>query len=268
MPHHFALPTTLALLLVFASCSRDGIADSLPASALPGFDETTGTLLRHVEITSSSGRTWEERYDYDEAGALERVVETRGLGMRYDIAREDDGRVVAVATFRLDEERLVRTDSFDYDADGRLGQVRHYNVAYPTDTLALSSVERYAYDARGVLSAATSRYARSTAPERREVYTWADGNIVQVDDYRDGVLQSEYSYSYDAKPNYQRGHPQKVSLPTSYHSANNVVEWGYTDFSGIIDTYCNPCRTRYRYNLDGYPTVAAFERQRLVLSYE
>ena len=262
MRHYIAV----ALLLVLSACSGD---DDAPAfdSTLPGVDNSTGTRLRLIEFARDD-RSWEERYDYDAAGHLIRVVDTRGLGLRYDIARADDGEVVAVATFRHDEERLVRTDSFAYDADGRLGEVRHYDADYFTDTLALSYTNTYDYDVGGRLAESIRRPARSPSSPSRSVYTWEDSNITHVEHYRGEALRHESFFSYDRRANYQRAQPHHIGR-LSYWSANNVVESGFIDYTGIIDAICNPCRTRYRYNLDGYPTaVEEAWGERLMLRYE
>ncbi len=218
-------------------------------------------IQSRIHLDTDAQVTMTETMRYSDDGQLLRV-DGLDQGSHYaTFTYDEERRLILKEKFLIEGDRLESKQEFFYNATGRLAEIREYLgvLGNPVD---LVRVHRYEFNKEDQSIRKISYNPNSNDSKYQYDFTWRNNNLVKVE-HRNaaGDLEVEYAYSYDDKINPFRSFPAYLDQEF-LQSANNLVESEYTDYTGIIDTYCNPCKTKYKYNGDKLPKRKDFEWER------
>ncbi len=248
----------LCYLLLFFSCSKEVVFDDAHGSKLISIDYKKG---------SKAIDNWKVLFSYNEDDLITRVEDFYVSGSRFQI-EYNNGRLLEYTTHSINDNTVAARDSISYNQNGSIKAIYNF-TPYPEDSLTLSLIYEFEYSSENKLTEKKTYNVDQAEYISNEKYYWNNKNIEKSAYYDDeGRLRHETLYSYDNKINYKKNIPIYVSNPINW-SENNIIRSNFADYTGAIDPSCYSCVTKYRYNLDLYPTLITYDwGTQLRLTYE
>ena len=243
------------LLIICTCCSKD-----------IEIDTSTGTKLISIEYNSNS-LNWMENYIYDSTNLITRIEKLSAQNRRYEIEYEDS-RLKQYLTINNEDDRIIFKDSISYNLNNAIEKIYHYSFNAGADKY-LSWTYEFIYDPNNKLIEKKTFFNETNQYTRIEKYYWYANNIERVDEYSEEYeLYYSFYYTYDSKINYKKNIPIVIDDPINW-SENNVTLMKFNDYVGILDLFCNPCKSTFIYNIDGYPTTIEINMNlKMNLTYE
>lgn len=243
----------LLLLSTLMACGTDSVIDL-----------TSAAKISTIERRDFSGP--DRLFYYDAEGMLQREGSTASNGWSYELAYENE-QLIRVSLYSSTGE-LHSVATIDYHPSGTIRSIDRDLYAGEPEVRSTKHY-RYTYNARNRVRERHVSY--SSDPEAVSVvrYHWRGGNIYKEAYFdENGERTQEFFYTYDGQNNYQLGLPTSIYDPLLW-GKENIVEKSYTDYTGLFDSNCLPCRTRYEYNSDGYPVeVFPSVGDNLIITYQ
>jgi len=223
-----------------------------------------GTKLLSITYKQDKEK-WVEDFEYDSLDRLVKVSDMQEVTGRVYTIEYDDERIVKVRKYDLDDGTEIYRDSFVYTPGGLMEKDFFIN----SKTGIAESAYEYEYDSTGVLSVKKFVSFNPLEYLSYDKYYWENGNVVRAEEFdANWNLLYEFFYEYDNKINYSSILPYLIFEPLS-RNKNNVTKSSWNDYNGDLDIICNPCITKYDYNLDGFPIKILQEgKRKLELKYQ
>lgn len=233
-------------------------------------DEPIEAKLTSIEY-SDDHRSWTENYTYTPDGKLEKIENFRSLGRRYEMSYQND-RLQEILTYRIDNNELVFRDSLLYNTDGTIQSIHHFSTNAGED-VPISTIDEFEYDDELKVSKKSTYSVKADKYTAIEKYVWKRNNIKKVESFNEKEeLLYEFFFEYDNKVNYKKGLPSALinnfSESSLFWNENNVKKFDLVDNTGLVDIICNPCKTDYEYNSNGYPVLIKSDSREMKLNYE
>lgn len=234
------LSILLPLLLVL-SCKKEQSFNPEPNSNI---------LLMTIEYVLPN-KSWTEAYTYNNDNQLIQVEDAEHSKRRNELVYNEQDQLTAIKTYNLSNFELILRIDLEYNEQDQLIKTLNYSI-YEGQEFPV--VYEYEYDEKGFPSQQLSYIPdNKDASSHIEKYTWKNGNVVKVATYdNEETLRHEFFYEYDDGFNYtsfQRHHVNQFNI----WNRNNIIHSSYKDYTGLIDTSCNPCISNYTYNEEDYP---------------
>ena len=255
--HMTAYPWLLSLLalLTFTACLEDEV-----------ISPTSGDRL--ISLTTDRGNErWRQQFFYSSTGEVRRVFSPDPFQRNFELIYTS-GQVSELLTFNTENDSMpIFRDLLTYDTDGKLIEFSKFDF----DEAGMERPRlrnEFEYDAAGRVGKKTTLLQEDI--HSIDLYHWEGGNIEKVEAFDESGerLRQEIFYQYDNKRNYRQFLPIELNNPVAW-GRNNVVHSQVTDYTGLYDPICNPCRTTYQYNLDGWPVVIDHQwNTTLILTYD
>lgn len=250
----------LSLLFILSSCSKE------EKEEIDSFNPRK--LLRiDYKLGDKPIDNWTESYLYDENNKIIQVQENAVSGRKYQMIYFNE-RLQEYSTQRMEDNQLLFRDSIAYHPNGTISAIYNFSINLGNN-LPLGAIYQFEYNNENKIIQKKTFLVDQNEYFRIEKYSWTGPNISKIAHFDgDGNIRYEMNFSYDNKVNYQRELPQLITEPLTW-SAHNVTRSELKDYTGLLDPICNPCKTAYEYNQDGYPVFIknAWGRE-LRLNYE
>ena len=206
------------------------------------YDELGRVIKEVYGKSGSTAVSREVRYEYDNAGALATVHDTKtGITTRYYY--DTVGRNTGISE---KGGSITHNLEYSYDELGRVNKVEEncggtrYNTYYTyygngqvQQVQAGNSTEKYVYDSYERLTQWDTYYGTSTSPriEKHIIYDWEideDENFYTLDrvkewSYKSSTLDATYTYRYDANGNIISETVGGKTTTYVYDSANQLI---------------------------------------------
>jgi hypothetical protein len=231
----------LALVLIsLFGCADDEL---FPSFEFPG--------KRLAAIRSEDVQT--ELFSYDANGNNTKVERSYDQGGTVTNISYLNDRPILIEQFEMPSETLYSFDSLFYNSNNALSKIERYSFD-DNQTAQINAVIEFTYGSNGYPSQVLYYYpSYANGIQAKNILKWKNGNLVQVDYYgQSGELRYEFFNEYDNHFNYKLGSPYFLSSPENW-SKNNITKSTYKDYTGLLDTFCNPCNYAYEYDESGLP---------------
>ncbi len=227
-------------LLLILSCKKEQSFTPRPNSDI---------LLTAIEYIVPN-RSWTEEYTYNKDNQLIQVESSSRNERRDELIYQQD-QLTTIKTYNVSNSELISRIELVYNEQDQLIKTQNFSFYEGEEFLR---VHEYEYDKKGFPSQQLSYFPDNRdASLHTEKYTWKNGNIVKVAIYdNEDNLSHEYFMEYDDAFNYTSFQTHQVN---QFHiwNRNNIIHSSYKDYTGLIDTSCNPCSSNFLYNELDYP---------------
>ncbi|HAA11650.1 MAG TPA: hypothetical protein DCE41_08100 [Cytophagales bacterium] len=219
------------------------------------FDPNTAVKVESIETMGDNG--FLQSFVFGPGGQLQRIESSRPYDEEYQLEYVE-GQLTGMRIYWPQTQLLYSSVAITYNLSGA---VREVEVQYFDENGEVTATTHYAYeyDSRNRIREIWGTRSSASNYSFGRRFHWSQGNISQVDFLdEDRELMHEFFYKYDGRNNYQRGLPTSIYNPLLWGD-HNIVEMSAEDYTGLLDLACNPCKTKYRYNLAGYPVSVTQE---------
>jgi hypothetical protein len=212
-----------------------------------------------------------EVYGYNAEGLNTQVTQNYTNGGNVFQITYNNGRPQIIQTYDELTNRIFNKDSIVYNSDLSISK-KYSFYANDDQEMVLSTVMDITYGADGFPEQLIYSYPNYSHPiQSKDILKWKKGNVVEIEYYdQDDNLRYEFFFEFDNQLNYKYGSPLFLSSPEHW-SKNNITKSSHKDYTGLLDTFCNPCQWSYKYDADGLPiriTPPSYGGEFIYIQYE
>ena len=230
------------------ACRRDPVADPADPKAFPN--------CRLLSCSYESGYSV-YRYEYDNAGRLITRFELRkGIVQKWINFRYSDKGLTAReywSQYAPDSAMRYQIDTLLYNTVGQIKEVRQWKSIH---NFTGPDIRDYSYDENGLPVESRRFFKNNTSVDYSYKYTWENGNLTKIEYFAGefGAPMFVFDLTYASGLNYKRLASDFPEEP-EYNSRNLVRQSKTTDYTGLLDPLCNPCKNQYKLNRNHLPLL-------------
>jgi hypothetical protein len=240
--------STAVLAVLFAACKDD---DTNPTPQIPETPDSTKLFLNSVSEYDSTSVTYN---DSNQIVTFTSITKGEDYGY-YSEAVYERGKLTELRASEKSPTALVKAQTYEYDATGKLLKVRFYDE----ESGEMTQYDSIAYDNSGHVAALYQGYDSGDFSSK-SVFVWdSKGNVTKqygilIIDGEEATDTVKTEYTFDDKvnlfakqPGFYLLHPEEVA---NMLSANNMTKGTFS-----YSTYTIEEKNEFTYDADNYPVT-------------